>query len=95
MRPKCRTVARDHLVDLLRLADVDLHGERIEPGMPQLRASRCSRFVGVAAADRRSRAPSSPRRLRDRQADAGAAAGDDGDLALEEVSRCKHRTESD
>jgi hypothetical protein len=29
----------NHFVDLFRLSDVDLHRQRIEPGMPQVRGS--------------------------------------------------------
>src|SRR5262245_38151957 len=42
----------DHLVDLLRLPDVDLHGQRVESGMPQVRGSVFQVF-GIAAADRK------------------------------------------
>ena len=81
MRPKWRDRALDHLVDLLGLAHVDLHRERIEPGVAQARrcptpgSSSCGCRSTIARAEL-----AEP--LRDREPDAGAAAGDDGDLIV-------------
>ena len=77
IRPKWRTTRRDHLVDLLRLSDVDLDGERIEPGVAELGGSLLE-VRRIAAADGEGRRAAQA--LRDRQPEAGAASGDDRDL---------------
>ena len=85
--PEVLDRALDHLVDLLRLAHVDLHGQRIEPGVAQRRRSRLE-VRRVPAADHDARAERSEA-LRDREPDSRAAAGDDRDLTLEH-RRTKH-----
>ena len=67
--------ALHHLVHLLGLADVDLHGERVVAGVPQLRGAALEILRVAAADDERGAELAEP--LRDRQADARSAAGDD------------------
>ena len=80
--------AMNHFIDLLRFSDVDLHRQRIEPGMPQVRGSLLQVF-GTTAADREVRAELA-HAFRDRQAETGAAPCDDRDLAFEQ-RRGEHR----
>ena len=77
--------ALDHLVDLLGLADVELNGERVDAGCAQRRAPGLE-IGGIAAGDRDAGAERTEP-LRDRETDAGAAAGDHRDLSLEEMLR--------
>jgi hypothetical protein len=60
--------ALDHFVDLLRIANVDLHGEWVEPGMSECRGSLLE-VRGAPASDSYPCAQA-PEPLRDRQADA-------------------------
>ena len=70
-----------HLVDLLGLPDVDLHGERIVAGEAQIGRAALEVTRVAAADDERGTERAEP--LGDRQADSRAAAGDDGDLSFE------------
>ena len=73
----------DHLVDLLRVAHVDLHGQGIEAGVPQLRTSLLE-VLRVAAADHNTCAEFAET-FRNREPQPGASTGDNGDLALEQI----------
>ena len=80
--------ARDHLVHLFGVPDVDLHDQRIEPGMAQLGAAAHD-VLRVAAANRDARAELAEAR-RDREPEARAAARHDGHLILQQRG-CEHR----
>ena len=85
--PEVLDGALDQLVHLLGVADVDLNGQRIEPGMAELSRSRFE-VCRVPAADDDARAERTEA-LRNGETDAGAAAGDDGNATLEHL-RTKH-----
>src|SRR5262245_20380378 len=74
--------AFDHLVDLLGLAHVELYRERVDARLAQ-RVPPAFEMIGIAAGDGDARAERSEA-ARDRQADARTAAGDDGDLVLQQ-----------
>src|SRR6185369_11010650 len=77
--------ALHHFVHLIGNSYVDLHRERINARLAQ-RVRTLFQVPRVAAADGDARAQRTEA-LRDREADAGAAAGDDGDLAFEQVGK--------
>ena len=84
MRPKCLTRALDELVDLLGIADVDLHGQA---GRGRRAAARRAGFQvrRVPAADDDAGAELAEP-LRHREADSGSAAGHDRHAILEQGS---------
>jgi hypothetical protein len=73
---------RDHFIDLLGVPDVDLHDERIEPGVPQLGAAAHD-VLCVAASNGDPRAQRAQAR-RDREAQARAPARHDSDLVFQQ-----------
>src|SRR6478672_10712447 len=79
--------AFDHLVDLVRLPDVDLHRQRIEARVSQSRGAILE-VLGVAAADDDACAELAQTQGY-RQPDTSSASCDDGDLVLKRRG-CSH-----
>ena len=79
--------AFDHLVDLVRLPDVDLHRQRIEARVSQSRGALLE-VLGVAAADDDACAELAETQGY-RQPDTSSASRDDGDLVLKRRG-CNH-----
>ena len=73
---------RHHLVYLLGIPHVDLHGQRVEPGVAQF-GGALLQVVGIAAANGHARAELSET-LRDSESNAGSTPGNHGDLSLEQ-----------